>query len=156
MKIDLSIAITTALFSAIWVILATTLNIPAWAGFLGCTTYFAINQHSRKAFLICALSLISGSFWACMSLELTQFCSGSLFVLFIATGLIAFFMCIQARLIILSFIPAAFIGSCTVFAGANQLTSSLEALFIGLLTGYLMKSSGYKLHELTESEKQKP
>lgn len=150
MKIDFSIAITTALLSVLWIILATYLNIPAWAGFLGCTTYFAINDHSWKSLIICAFSLASGGLLACISLGITRFYAGSLHVLFIATGFIAFIMCIQARLAYLSFIPAAFIGSCTVFAGTSQLPGASCALFLGLLTGFLMKFSGYKLHELTQ------
>ncbi|MDF7680041.1 DUF1097 domain-containing protein [Enterobacteriaceae bacterium ESL0689] len=151
MKIDLSIAITTSLLSASLIIVASYLNIPAWAGFLGCTTYFAINKHSYQALIICALTLTSGILMACISSAVAGYYSGSLIALFIVTGAIAFIMCIQARLAWLSFVPAAFIGSCTVFAGSGQLISALEALFIGLVTGYLMKLSGYKLHQLTQS-----
>ncbi|HFQ6994998.1 TPA: DUF1097 domain-containing protein [Klebsiella pneumoniae] len=153
MKLDLSIAISTALLSALWVVLAALLQIPAWAGFLGCTSFFAINENSIKALLVCGFSLAAGAAWACMSLAAIHLKTGSLLILFISTGLIAFFMCIQARLKYVSFIPGAFIGSCTVFGNTNQIMPSLSALFIGLLAGFLMKYFGICLHKLTSSEK---
>ncbi|WP_420271193.1 DUF1097 domain-containing protein [Klebsiella quasipneumoniae] len=151
MKLDLSIAMTTGLFSATWIVLATLLHLPAWAGFLGCTTYFAINNNSSSALFICALSLASGVAWACASLGVLQQYHGSLLILVVSTGTIAFFMCIQARLKYLSFIPGAFIGSCTVFASDVHLISSIAALFAGLLAGFLMKFSGLWLHKLTSA-----
>ena len=152
MKLDFSIAITTAILSALWIIVATLLNLPSWAGFLGCTTFFAFNDNRVKALFTCAFSLASGATWACMSLAIINLSKGSLCILFIATGAMAILRCIQARLKYVSFIPGAFIGSCTIFSNTEHIFESLIALFIGLFSGFLMNYSGIYLHRMTTSE----
>ncbi|HFQ6994923.1 TPA: DUF1097 domain-containing protein [Klebsiella pneumoniae] len=149
MKLDLSIATTTAIFSALWVVVSTYFHLPAWIGFLGCTTYFSVNDSNGNSFIICALSLASGVAWSSLSLFVIDQFNGSLIILFISTCSIAFFMCIQARLKWFAFIPGAFIGACAVFADIGELPPVLTSLFLGLIAGFIMKKTGAILHKLT-------
>ncbi|VEB60940.1 membrane protein [Salmonella enterica subsp. enterica] len=48
MNILLSIAITTGILSGIWGWVAVSLGLLSWAGFLGCTAYFACPQGGFK------------------------------------------------------------------------------------------------------------
>lgn len=64
MNILLSIAITTGILSGIWGWVAVSLGLLSWAGFLGCTAYFACPQGGFKGLLISACTLLSGMVWA--------------------------------------------------------------------------------------------
>ena len=59
MNILLSIAITTGILSGIWGWVAVSLGLLSWAGFLGCTAYFACPQGGLKGLL---LSFVPGTF----------------------------------------------------------------------------------------------
>lgn len=64
MNILLAIAITTGILSGIWGWVAVSLGLLSWAGFLGCTAYFACPQGGLKGLLISACTLLSGMVWA--------------------------------------------------------------------------------------------
>jgi hypothetical protein len=64
MNILLSIAITTGILSGIWGWVAVSLGLLSWAGFLGCTAYFACPQGGLKGLAISAATLLSGVVWA--------------------------------------------------------------------------------------------
>jgi hypothetical protein len=49
MNILLSIALTTGILSGLWGWVAVSLGLIGWAGFLGCTAYFACPQGGLKA-----------------------------------------------------------------------------------------------------------
>ncbi|ONF81830.1 hypothetical protein BXA16_10445 [Salmonella enterica subsp. enterica serovar Typhimurium] len=108
MNILLSIAITTGILSGIWGWVAVSLGLLSWAGFLGCTAYFACPQGGFKGLLISACTL----------------------------------MCIQAKQLLLSFVPGTFIGACATFAGQGDWRLVLPSLALGLIFGYAMKNSG--------------
>ncbi|MGQ7072440.1 DUF1097 domain-containing protein, partial [Escherichia sp. SP-MK2] len=59
MNILLSIAITTGILSGIWGWVAVSLGLLSWAGFLGCTAYFACPQGGLKGLAISAATLLS-------------------------------------------------------------------------------------------------
>ncbi|MDU1266114.1 MAG: DUF1097 domain-containing protein [Escherichia coli] len=58
MNILLSIAITTGILSGIWGWVAVSLGLLSWAGFLGCTAYFACPQGGLKGLAISAATLM--------------------------------------------------------------------------------------------------
>ena len=60
MNILISIAITTGILSGIWGWVAVSLGLLSWAGFLGCTAYFACPQGGLKGLGISACTLLSG------------------------------------------------------------------------------------------------
>mgnify|MGYP000166942625 CR=1 FL=1 len=39
---------------------------------------------------------------------------------YVITGIVAFLMCIQAKQLLLSFVPGTFIGACATFAGQGD------------------------------------
>ena len=125
MNILLSIAITTGILSGIWGWVAVSLGLLSWAGFLGCTAYFACPQGGLKGLAISAATLLSGVVWA-----------------MVITGIVAFLMCIQAKQLLLSFVPGTFIGACATFAGQGDWKLVLPSLALGLIFGYAMKNSG--------------
>jgi len=144
MKRSLSLAFTTGLLSAIWAWVAVALTLPSWAGFLGCTAFFACPHKDRRGLLITFATLSSGVAWAQVILHLSALTTGSL-AGYVLTGVVAFLMCIQAQHRLLAFIPGTFIGACATFAAQGDWQSVLPALWLGMLFGAAMFVSGMRL-----------
>lgn len=146
MNILLSIAITTGILSGIWGWVAVSLGLLSWAGFLGCTAYFACPQGGFKGLLISACTLLSGMVWALVIIHGSALAPHLEIVSYVLTGIVAFLMCIQAKQLLLSFVPGTFIGACATFAGQGDWRLVLPSLALGLIFGYAMKIVGYGWH----------
>ncbi|VDZ79565.1 membrane protein [Salmonella bongori] len=102
MNILLAIAITTGILSGIWGWVAVSLGLLSWAGFLGCTAYFACPQGGLKGLLISACTLLSGMVWALVIIHGSALAPHLDIVSYALTGIVAFLMCIQAKQLLLS------------------------------------------------------
>lgn len=96
MNILLSIAITTGILSGIWGWVAVSLGLLSWAGFLGCTAYFACPQGGLKGLAISAATLLSGVVWAMVIIYGSALAPHLEILGYVITGIVAFLMCIQA------------------------------------------------------------
>ena len=135
MNILLSIAITTGILSGIWGWVAVSLGLLSWAGFLGCTAYFACPQGGLKGLAISAATLLSGVVWAMVIIYGSALAPHLEILGYVITGIVAFLMCIQAKQLLLSFV----LGT---FAGQGDWKLVLPSLALGLIFGYAMKNSG--------------
>ncbi len=151
MNILFAIALTTGLLSAIWGWVAVALGLLSWAGFLGCTAYFACPQGGLKGLVISTCTVMSGVAWALVIIHGSALAPQLEIVSYIMTGIVAFMMCIQARQLLLSFVPGTFIGACATFAASGDWRLVLPSLALGLVFGYAMKNSGLWL--ATRAEK---
>ncbi|CRY80962.1 DUF1097 domain-containing protein [Yersinia intermedia] len=146
MNIILMIAITTGILSGVWGWVAVSLGLISWAGFLGCTAYFACPQGGLKGLLITLLTCLSGVFWAMMIIQGSALQPEWTILGYVLTGLVAFLMCIQACQQWLSFVPGTFIGACATFAGNGNGNGNwklvVASLLVGVVFGYAMKNSG--------------
>ncbi|MDU2941857.1 MAG: DUF1097 domain-containing protein [Enterobacteriaceae bacterium] len=138
----LAIAITTGILSGLWGWVAVSLGLLSWAGFLGCTAYFACPQDGLKGLAISACTLISGVLWALVIIHGSALAPHLESVGYIMTGMVAFLMCIQAKQLLLSFVPGTFIGACATFAGQGDYKLVVPSVMLGLVFGYAMKNSG--------------
>lgn len=138
----LAIAITTGILSGLWGWVAVSLGLLSWAGFLGCTAYFACPQGGLKGLAISACTLISGVLWALVIIHGSALTPHLESVGYIMTGMVAFLMCIQAKQLLLSFVPGTFMGACATFAGQGDYKLVLPSVMLGLIFGYAMKNSG--------------
>lgn len=141
MKTLTAIALTTGILSGIWGWLAVSLGLLSWAGFLGCTTYFASPITGRKGVFISIATNLSGVFWAMLIMKLSALVSLEI-IGYIITGIGAFLMCIQAQKSWLNFIPGTFIGACATFATDGNWQIVIPSLLLGVLFAYMMKTSG--------------
>ncbi len=160
MNILLSIAITTGILSGIWGWVAVSLGLLSWAGFLGCTAYFACPQGGLKGLAISAATLLSGVVWAMVIIYGSALAPHLEILGYVITGIVAFLMCIQAKQLLLSFVPGTFIGACATFAGQGDWKLVLPSLALGLVFGYAMKTAacGWRRvvqRQLTVSSKSK-
>ncbi|MBR9956617.1 DUF1097 domain-containing protein [Cronobacter sakazakii] len=137
-----SLALTTGLLSALWAWAAVALGLPSWAGFLGCTAWFASPKGGVTGFLTILFTLGSGVLWAQVIIAGSAVAPGIAWLSYAMTGVVAFLMCIQSRQTLLSFVPGTFIGACATFAAQCDWKSVLPALLLGLLFGVAMKASG--------------
>lgn len=138
----LAIAITTGILSGLWGWVAVSLGLLSWAGFLGCTAYFACPQGGLKGLAISACTLISGIIWALVIMHGSALAPHLESVGYIMTGMVAFLMCIQAKQLLLSFVPGTFMGACATFAGQGDYKLVVPSVMLGLVFGYAMKNSG--------------
>ncbi|EKO3454019.1 DUF1097 domain-containing protein [Vibrio fluvialis] len=141
-----AISLTTGILSGIWGWVAVSLGLLSWAGFLGCTSYFASPKDGLRGLGESLLTNLSGVFWAMLIIEASDYV-GIEILGYVITAVVAFFMCIQASKQWLAYIPGTFIGSCATFAASGDWKLVIPSLFLGGLFGYLMKSSGVWLHQ---------
>ncbi|NBM53664.1 DUF1097 domain-containing protein [Proteus vulgaris] len=135
-------ALTTGILSAIWAFVANQFDLLSWAGFLGCTAYFAYPKEGIKGLAVTMATIMSGVIWALAIIYGSQVFSDISIFGYAVTGVIAFVMCIQAKSALLAYIPGTFIGACTIFAAQGDLYQTIPSLIVGVLFGYSMKMSG--------------
>lgn len=124
-------AFATALLCALWIGLAPFFGLIGWAGFGGCTAYFACPPKNR--FCLALICLSSGIFYAMLSIHLSTLVTGMPFAI-LMTFIITFLMCAGPRYRVLSFVPGAFIGSFSSFAANGDLLV-IPSLLIGVFLG---------------------
>lgn len=138
-------AVTTGILSGVWGWTAAVSGLPAWAGFLGCTSYFASPTDGARGLAASVLTNLSGVFWALVILRGSEYAAVE-GLGYAITAAVAFLMCIQAMQAWLVHIPGTFIGACATFAAGGDWRIVVPALAAGGLFGYLMKTSGRWLH----------
>ncbi|AMG02288.1 DUF1097 domain-containing protein [Vibrio mimicus] len=141
-----AIALTTGILSGVWGWVAVSLGLLSWAGFLGCTSYFASPKDGLKGLGQSLLTNLSGVFWAMVIIHASQWV-GLEIIGYVVTSIVAFMMCIQAKKSWLAYIPGTFIGSCATFAADGDWQLVVPSLILGGLFGYLMKASGLWLYQ---------
>ncbi|RJT45327.1 DUF1097 domain-containing protein [Rahnella woolbedingensis] len=152
MNVLVMIAITTGVLSGIWGWVAISLGLISWAGFLGCTAYFACPQGGLRGLLISTLTCLSGVFWAVVIIAGSAMRPEWSILGYMLTGVVAFLMCIQAWQQWLAFVPGTFIGACATFAAQGDWRQVVVSLLVGLVFGYAMKNSGLWLAKQREKQ----
>jgi len=146
MSVLAAIAITTGILSGVWGWVAVSFGLISWAGFLGCTSYFASPKEGVKGLAASMLTNLSGVFWAMVIIHGSSLVSLDILG-YVITAFVAFFMCIQAKQEWLGYIPGTFIGSCATFAADANWQLVIPSLLVGGVFGYLMKASGLAVHK---------
>ncbi len=86
--------------------------------------------------------MMSGVVWALIIMKGSALAPHLEILGYMMTGVVAFLMCIQAKHLLLSFVPGTFIGACATFAGQGDWKMIVPSLLLGLVFGYAMKNSG--------------
>lgn len=142
----IAISLTTGILSGLWGWIAVSLGLLSWAGFLGCTSYFASPNDGLKGLSESLITNMTGVFWAMVIIKASEFASLEILG-YVITAVVAFLMCIQAKKASLGYIPGTFIGCCATFAAAGNWQLVVPSLILGGIFGYLMKTSGVWLHQ---------
>ena len=141
----IAISLTTGILSGIWGWIAISFGLLSWAGFLGCTSYFASPTDGAKGLAKSLLTNLSGVVWALVIIHGSSLINMEI-AGYLMTALVSFCMCIQAKRAWLGYIPGTFIGACATFAADGNWQLVVPSLVLGGLFGYAMKSSGLWLH----------
>ena len=147
-----AIAITTGILSGVWAWMADSLQLLTWAGFLGCTSYFA-TQGDVKALLGSVATNLTGVGWAMVMISGSALVDSSI-AGYVIVAVVSFLMCAQAKQKWLAYIPGTFVGACSTFATNGDWKTVVLSLLVGALMGFAMKHSGLWLYKKLSGEKQ--
>ncbi|MBW6410574.1 DUF1097 domain-containing protein [Clostridium weizhouense] len=140
-----ALSLTTAILCGGWIIGADLIGLIGWAGFAGCTTFFAAGG-KKSGFKSAICTNMSGVFWAMLSIKISALLGFPL-VGALMTVVITFFLCIQSKIKLLAFIPGAFVGSFSTFAANGDWTRLVPSLLLGAVLGFLCEWTGVWLYE---------
>ena len=140
MDVLVALAVSIGVLIAAWTYIALgPAALPVWAGIIAWGCFFAAGGKTTGLTKTVASNL-SGVFWAFVALKLSESFPG-LGMLSLLVGVAAFFMVLQSKISLLSFIPGAFLGAATavsVVVGAKgTYTGTVIALVAGAVFGYL-------------------
>ena len=147
-----ALSISTAILCGIWSCLAGVIGLIGWAGFAGCTTYFASGKHGMTGLkktiipnltgVVCGMAIITLSDMLPVLGELGVWCT-----------MITFVMCIIAKFEWFDFCPGTFVGCFTTFASEGNWKLLSLSLIIGALLGLSCDYGGMWLHNTMSEEK---
>lgn len=148
-----ALGISIGVLIAIWAYVAigvTALGLNVWAGIIAWGAFYAAGGGMTGLQKTIA-STLSGNVYAFLALLIAGMLGGSVAVTALLVGVIAFLMCVQASVSLLSFIPGAFLGAATwVGAGGDAALSRASimipvSLVLGALLGYLSEMIAKKI-----------
>lgn len=141
------LSITTAALCGTWVYLANITGLLAWAGFAGCTAFFAAGGIKSGGLKTALITNLSGAFWGMVIIAVSSFIvfpqSGT-----IITAVITFILCMQSKNKYLAFIPGSFIGCFSTLAAKGNYRILIPSLMLGAFLGLLCEYTGTKMYEL--------
>ncbi|MCR2043010.1 DUF1097 domain-containing protein [Anaerosalibacter massiliensis] len=152
----MALSISTGILCGIWSQISIPMGMFTWAGFAGCTTYFASGKHKMEGFLLTIRQNIFGVFCGMMIIVLGDHFPfpGSIIIF---SGLVTFIMCIAGKYKYFAFIPGTFVGCFSTFAGNGDWKILIPSLFLGALLGIGCELGGDLLFSIfgkNETEKQ--
>lgn len=111
-----ALSIVTAVLCGIWSYLAGIVGLIGWAGFAGCTTYFACGKHGMSGVKKTVVTNLAGVLCGMTIITLSKF-SPVFGNLGIWCGIITFVMCIIAKSEWFDFCPGTFLGLACEYGG---------------------------------------
>jgi hypothetical protein len=157
MSLYLALGIAIGVLIAIWTYISvgmTNLGLIVWAGIIAWGAFFAAGG-GAEGFKKTVASNVSGIIWAFLALYIfTRMGGTSVLVLALLVGIIAFIMCVQANVPLLSFIPGAFMGAATYVAStaavptmtvSRRLLMVMFSMILGAVLGFLSEGLAKRL-----------
>lgn len=150
----LALSIVTGILCGIWSQIAPMIGLISWAGFAGCTTYFASGKHGKEGFFLTVRQNLFGV--ACgMIIILLSNKFPVLLAPFLFSGFITFIMCIAKKIKGLEFIPGTFVGCFSTFASNGDWKILVPTLVVGALLGVGCDLGGKALYNIVNKNKVK-
>ncbi|MBG9988371.1 DUF1097 domain-containing protein [Aerococcaceae bacterium DSM 111176] len=132
MRSTLASALGSAVTTFIWVYIASLLNLPPWAGFLGWTTYFMTGTDA-EGMKKSAAALVFGAFMAFLYVSVDSMIpSSGYLVSTLLVALMAFIISMAGATNILQLVAVSFVGANIYFA-SGVLWISIVLPLVGLL-----------------------
>lgn len=143
----MALSIVTGLLCGLWSQFAPMIGLITWAGFAGCTTYFASDKHGMEGFIVTVRQNLFGVLCG-MAIILLSTKLPFTYDQVLYAGFITFIMCIAGRHKSLSFIPGTFMGCFATFASDGQWQILIPTLVVGALLGVACDLGGKKFYDL--------
>lgn len=148
-------SLATAICCGIWGYIAETFGFLTWAGFAGCTSYFANEESHIRGLFVALLTTLTGVAWATLAIYVSASFPSVPYISPIMTGVVTFGMCIQSKIKFLSFTPGAFMGAFSTFAGGGNWYLVGISIALGAVLGLICDLMGTVLLTLFGKEKKK-
>ncbi len=145
----MALSIITGVLCGIWAQLSIPMSISielmTWAGFAGCTTYFASGKHGAEGFFV---TVRQNMFGVLSGLAIIYLCGVFSFpgALGLFSGGVTFIMCIAGKYKYLAFIPGTFVGCFSTFAANGNYAGLVFSLLIGAVLGVACDLGGGLFH----------
>lgn len=135
------LGVAMAIYAAIWTLACDRFDLISFAGFAGCTSYFASGEKNFAGIKTSALVNVSGIFWAMMAILAGRYFpfpySGAVYC-----AIISYFIIKQAEFKLLRFIPGAYMGCFITFASDGAWQNVLISMLVGNLIALLTEVTG--------------
>lgn len=132
----MSSVLASGLLCGLWAFIAPFIGLLTWAGFAGCTTFFAIGNSGVTGLVKAMLCNITGFgcglliIWLSNIIAIPQ--SAAIF-----SGIVTSLMCLIGKLKMINYVPGIFIGCFSTFAANGSWLVLLFSLLSGVVLGYL-------------------
>ena len=136
-----ALGITTAILCGIWTWFSGYVGLFSWAGFAGCTTYFACGKHGVEGLKKTIIPNMAGVLCGVTIFFLTDLVP-ILGTLGIWSAIVTFIMCIIGKSKWFDFIPGTFMGCFSTFAAGGNWMILVPSLLMGALLGISCDKSG--------------
>lgn len=147
----MALSIVTGVLCGLWSQFAPLFGLIVWAGFAGCTTYFASPKSGMSAVWQTIRQNLFGVFaGTCIIYFSTKFDLSINDFLF--SGFFTFVMCIGGKYDLLSFIPGTFVGCFSTFASGGNIKVLIPTLIAGAFLGVACDLGGKKFYELVNKK----
>jgi len=144
-KMDLlvGIGLSVGVLAGLWGQFSGGAGLITWVAFVSWACFYAAGGN-KEGLLKTIPANISGVLWGMLMVYGAQVL-GFEYALGTSIAVCAFFMCVQAKWSVLSFIPGAFAG-CSCYFGSNlNWQGAMIALVLGAVLGYISETGGVLL-----------
>ena len=141
-----ALSITTGFFCGVWSFISVPLGLLSWAGFAGCTTYFATGRHGAEGLKNAIIPNLMGIVCGMTIIFLGQL-SPQLGNLGIWSGVISFVICIITKFKWFNFTPGTFLGCFATFAAGGDWKLLVPSIVVGAFLGWTCDTSGAWLYK---------
>ncbi|WP_328527479.1 DUF1097 domain-containing protein [Nocardioides sp. NBC_00368] len=148
MKNLIGIGISVGALAGIWTQVSIELALITWVGFVAWACYFAAGG-GREGFRKGLAANLAGALWGYLASLVLTYATFTGAVALVVT-VVAFILCLQAAVDLLSFIPGAFAGTAVFFGTSFDLGGTLIALVVGALLGWLSDIAGRQIQATVE------
>lgn len=145
-KYVLATALFTGLLCGIWGGFSGNFGLLAWAGFAGCTAYFASGRSGVGGVLMSIVTTLIGVAYGWLMVVGAQQLGGSEIAFTISVGLLVACIVLMGQIKWTSFVPGIFVGCYSYFALADGNWQMLSiSLVLGVILGFVCDIGGRKL-----------
>jgi len=131
----LGVGLSVGVLAGLWTQASIELELLTWTAFVAWACYFAAGG-GRHGFTRALAANLAGALWGWVAAQFLEQASWTGAVA-VAVTVMAFVLCVQATLPLLSFIPGAFAGTAVFFGTSFDLTGTLVGLVCGAVLGWV-------------------